>query len=141
MFHVFEDLEYPCILGIDFICGSKIILDFDPKFLAIPDSQIDKVVKINRGLHALYHEIDTGDNSTVVSRPYRRDRLKQKVLYYHVDKMLKGTKVPIQSPCASPVVLCKKIKGYRKIIWKRIDLLSIIGNLMQLQSTPVIPYP
>ncbi|GFX98304.1 hypothetical protein TNCV_4909471 [Trichonephila clavipes] len=36
------DLEHPCILGIDFIGGSKIILDFDRKSLAIPDSQIDK---------------------------------------------------------------------------------------------------
>ncbi|GFV68759.1 uncharacterized protein TNCV_694271 [Trichonephila clavipes] len=45
-FHVLADLEeYPCILGIDFIGGSKIILDFDRKSLAIPDSQIDKVVK------------------------------------------------------------------------------------------------
>ncbi|GFW76951.1 hypothetical protein TNCV_2030561 [Trichonephila clavipes] len=39
------DLEYSCILGIDFIGGSKIILDFDRKSLAIPDSHIDKVVK------------------------------------------------------------------------------------------------
>ncbi|GFW31527.1 uncharacterized protein TNCV_4419621 [Trichonephila clavipes] len=45
MFHVLADLEYPCILGVDFISGSKIILDFDRKSLAIPDSQIDKVVK------------------------------------------------------------------------------------------------
>ncbi|GFU46783.1 uncharacterized protein TNCV_1771931 [Trichonephila clavipes] len=45
LFHVLADLEYPCILGIDFIGGSKIILDFDEKSLAIPDSQIDKVVK------------------------------------------------------------------------------------------------
>ncbi|GFT85284.1 uncharacterized protein TNCV_497271 [Trichonephila clavipes] len=45
LFHVLADLEYPCILGIDFIGGSKIILDFDRKSLAIPDSQIDKVVK------------------------------------------------------------------------------------------------
>ncbi|GFX67279.1 uncharacterized protein TNCV_1983481 [Trichonephila clavipes] len=35
LFHVLEDLEYPCILGIDFIGGSKIILDFDRKSLAI----------------------------------------------------------------------------------------------------------
>ncbi|GFW30828.1 retrovirus-related Pol polyprotein from transposon 297 [Trichonephila clavipes] len=33
-----------CILGDDFISGSKIILDFDRKALAIPDSQIEKVV-------------------------------------------------------------------------------------------------
>ncbi|GFW47297.1 uncharacterized protein TNCV_2647851 [Trichonephila clavipes] len=45
LFHVLADLEYPYILGIDFIGGSKIILDFDRKSLAIPDSQINKVVK------------------------------------------------------------------------------------------------
>ncbi|GFV20622.1 uncharacterized protein TNCV_776671 [Trichonephila clavipes] len=45
LFHVLADLEHPCILGIDFIGGSKIILDFDRKSLAIPDSQINKVVK------------------------------------------------------------------------------------------------
>ncbi|GFX89510.1 uncharacterized protein TNCV_483451 [Trichonephila clavipes] len=45
LFHVLADLEYSCILGIDFIGGSKIILDFDRKSLAIPDSQINKVVK------------------------------------------------------------------------------------------------
>ncbi|GFW07926.1 uncharacterized protein TNCV_3920591 [Trichonephila clavipes] len=37
LLHVLADLEYPCILGIDFIGGSKIILDFDRKSLAIPD--------------------------------------------------------------------------------------------------------
>ncbi|GFY36457.1 uncharacterized protein TNCV_26551 [Trichonephila clavipes] len=46
LFHVLADLEYPCILGIDFIGGSKIILDFDRKSLVIPDSQINKVVKM-----------------------------------------------------------------------------------------------
>ncbi|GFX28759.1 uncharacterized protein TNCV_4249981 [Trichonephila clavipes] len=45
LFHELADLEYACILGIDFIGGSKIILDFDRKSLAIPDSQINKVVK------------------------------------------------------------------------------------------------
>ncbi|GFY03811.1 uncharacterized protein TNCV_1195911 [Trichonephila clavipes] len=45
LLHVLADLEYPCILGIDFIGGSKIILDFDRKSLAIPDSRIGKVVK------------------------------------------------------------------------------------------------
>ncbi|GFU92447.1 uncharacterized protein TNCV_5018141 [Trichonephila clavipes] len=45
LFHVLADLEYPCILGIDFIGGSKIILDFDRKSLAIPDSQSNKMVK------------------------------------------------------------------------------------------------
>ncbi|GFU76795.1 uncharacterized protein TNCV_4519521 [Trichonephila clavipes] len=39
--------------------------------------------------HALYHEIDTGDKPPVVSRPYRYDRVKQAILDYHVEKMLK----------------------------------------------------
>ncbi|GFX56925.1 uncharacterized protein TNCV_3566971 [Trichonephila clavipes] len=166
-FHVLADLVYPCILGIDFIGGSKIILDFDRKSLAIPDSQINKVVKTveiekveidlsetkseetqkrelqdlfdsfqglfsdKPGLtHVLYHEIDTGDNPPVVSRPYRYDRVKQEILDYHVDKMLKEkTIIPIQSPYASPVVLCRKNNGlHHRIIRKRIDLLLIIGN-------------
>ncbi|GFY20996.1 uncharacterized protein TNCV_3990401 [Trichonephila clavipes] len=46
LFHVLADLEYPCILGVDFINGSKIILDLDRKSLVIPDSQVDKVFKI-----------------------------------------------------------------------------------------------
>ncbi|GFU64719.1 retrovirus-related Pol polyprotein from transposon 17.6 [Trichonephila clavipes] len=146
------DLEYPCILGIEFIGGSTIILDFDRKSLVIPDSQINKVnktVEIEKveidlsktkleekqkrelqdlfnsfqglfsdkpGLtHVLYHEVDTGDNPPVVSRPYRYDRLKQEILDYHVDKMLKeGTIIPIQSPYASPVVLCRKNNGLKK---------------------------
>ncbi|GFW13476.1 retrovirus-related Pol polyprotein from transposon 17.6 [Trichonephila clavipes] len=149
LFHVSADLEYPCILGVDFISGSKIILDFDRKSLAIPDSQINKVVKMleegkveielsktkleekqkqelqdlfnsfqglfsdKPGLtHVLYHEIDTGDNPPVFSRPYRYDRVKQAILDNHVEKMLKeGTIIPIQSPYESPVVLFRKNNG------------------------------
>ncbi|GFW01113.1 retrovirus-related Pol polyprotein from transposon 17.6 [Trichonephila clavipes] len=146
LFHVLADLEYPCILGIDFIGESNIILDFDRKSLAIPDSQINKVVKTveiekveidlsktkleekqkreiqdlfksfqglfsdKPGLtHVSCNEIDTGDNPPVVSRPYRYDKVKQEILDYPVDKMLKeGTIIPVQSPYASPVVLCRK---------------------------------
>ncbi|GFX87757.1 retrovirus-related Pol polyprotein from transposon 297 [Trichonephila clavipes] len=62
--------------------------------------------------HVLYHETDTRDKPPVVSRPYRYDRVKQVILDYHVDKMLKvGTIIPIQSPYASPVVLCRKNNG------------------------------
>ncbi|GFV68568.1 uncharacterized protein TNCV_3130231 [Trichonephila clavipes] len=168
LFHVLVDLEYPCILGIDFIGGSKINLDFDRKSLAIPDSQINKVVKTveiekvkidlsktkleekqkreiqdlfdsfqglfldNPGLtHVLYHEIDTRDKPSLVSRPYRYDRVKQEILDYHVDKMWKEcTIIPIQSSYASLVVLCRKNNGlhHRRIIRKHIDLLFIIGN-------------
>ncbi|GFW73373.1 retrovirus-related Pol polyprotein from transposon opus [Trichonephila clavipes] len=149
LFRVLADLDYPCILGIYFISGSNIILDFDRKSLAIPDSQIDKEVKtveeekveidlsktkleekqkqelqylfdIFQGLfsdkpgltHVLYHDIETGDNPPVVSLPYRYDTMKQEILDYHVDKMVKeGSINPIQSPYASPVVLCRKNKG------------------------------
>ncbi|GFU62387.1 hypothetical protein TNCV_318911 [Trichonephila clavipes] len=116
---------------------------FDRKSLAIPDSQIDKVVKtISEGkveidlsktkleqkqkqelrdlfnsfqglfsdkpglIHVLYHEIDTGDNPSVFSVPYRYDRVKQAILDYHVDEMLKeGTVILIQSSYVSPAVL------------------------------------
>ncbi|GFY24980.1 retrovirus-related Pol polyprotein from transposon 297 [Trichonephila clavipes] len=149
LFHVLADLYFSCILGVDFISGSKIILDFDRKSLEIPDSQIDRVINAidegnieidlsitrfeekqkqelrdlynsfkglfsdKQGLtHVLYHEIATGDKPPVVSRPYRCDRVKQAILDYHVEKMFKeGTIIPIQSPYASPVVLCRKNNG------------------------------
>ncbi|GFV96270.1 retrovirus-related Pol polyprotein from transposon 297 [Trichonephila clavipes] len=63
-------------------------------------------------LHVLYHEIDTGDKSPVVSRSYRYDRGKQSILEYNVEKMLKeGPIKSIQSLYASPVVLCRKKNG------------------------------
>ncbi|GFW10404.1 uncharacterized protein TNCV_5097551 [Trichonephila clavipes] len=49
LFHVLEDLEYPCILGIDFIGGSNIILDFDRKSLAIQESQVVENIKVDDG--------------------------------------------------------------------------------------------
>ncbi|GFS68126.1 retrovirus-related Pol polyprotein from transposon 17.6 [Trichonephila clavipes] len=142
------DLEYPCILGVDFISGSHIILDLIGNRW-IPDSQIDTVIKTIeagnleidlsktrleekqkqelrylfnsfKGLfsdkakftHVLYHEIDTGDKPRVVSRPYRYDRVKKATLNYHVGKLMKeGNIIPIQSPYASPVVLCRKNNG------------------------------
>ncbi|GFW43907.1 retrovirus-related Pol polyprotein from transposon opus [Trichonephila clavipes] len=59
--------------------------------------------------HVVYHEIDTGDKGPVVSRPYRYDRVKQGIIDYHIDKMLRdGTNCPINSPYASPVVLTRK---------------------------------
>ncbi|GFX28754.1 uncharacterized protein TNCV_4249931 [Trichonephila clavipes] len=47
-FHVLANLKYPCILGIDFIGGSRIILDFDRKSLAIQESQVEDI-KIDDG--------------------------------------------------------------------------------------------
>ncbi|GFS55636.1 uncharacterized protein TNCV_131531 [Trichonephila clavipes] len=48
LFHVLANLEYPYILGIDFIGGSKILLDFDRKSLAIQESQVEDI-KIDDG--------------------------------------------------------------------------------------------
>ncbi|GFT57577.1 uncharacterized protein TNCV_3136921 [Trichonephila clavipes] len=79
------------------------------------DRQNDRIVNYRNkpGLsQVLYHEIDTGDKTPMVSRPYWYDRVKQGTIDYHVEKMLKeGTIIPIQSPYASPVVLCRKNKG------------------------------
>ncbi|GFU76684.1 retrovirus-related Pol polyprotein from transposon opus [Trichonephila clavipes] len=59
--------------------------------------------------HVVYHEIDTGDKGPVVSRPYKYDRVKQGIIDYHIDKMLRdGTICPINLPYASPVVLTRK---------------------------------
>ncbi|GFU69080.1 uncharacterized protein TNCV_4458071 [Trichonephila clavipes] len=168
-FHVLEDLEYPCIQGVDFISGSsKIVLDFDKKSLAIPDSQVEKIIpSIDEGnldidlaktglekgqklelqdlfnsfkglfsdkpglTHVLYYKIDTGDKPPVASRPYRYDRVKQGILDYHVKKMLKGGNIiPIQSPYASPVVLCRKNNGLPP---DNPEALSICGRLLEVK--------
>ncbi|GFW24735.1 retrovirus-related Pol polyprotein from transposon 297 [Trichonephila clavipes] len=39
--------------------------------------------------HVLHYEINTGDKPPVVSKPYRYDRVKQRIIDYHVKKMLK----------------------------------------------------
>ncbi|GFV89501.1 retrovirus-related Pol polyprotein from transposon 297 [Trichonephila clavipes] len=62
--------------------------------------------------HVLYHEIDTGDQGPVVSRPYRYDMIKQGIIDYHIEKMLQDSAIrPIQSPYASPLFLRVKITG------------------------------
>ncbi|GFU93454.1 retrovirus-related Pol polyprotein from transposon 297 [Trichonephila clavipes] len=146
-FHILNNMQYQCILGIDFMKESKLTLDFHQKSLIIPDDQIKQLPKVEKpveidlsdtklgegqkkklrnlfngfkglfsdqpGLtHVLYHEIDTGDKGPVVSRPYRYDRVKQGIIDYHIEKMLReGTIRPIQSPYASPVVLTRKNNG------------------------------
>ncbi|GFT85435.1 retrovirus-related Pol polyprotein from transposon opus [Trichonephila clavipes] len=62
--------------------------------------------------HVLYHEIDTGKQGLVVSRPYRYDRVKQGKINYHIEKMLQeGVIRPIQSPYASSVVSTRRNNG------------------------------
>ncbi|GFX73724.1 hypothetical protein TNCV_4290401 [Trichonephila clavipes] len=53
-----------------------------------------------------------GDNPPVVSKPYHYDRVKQSILDYHIEKILKEEPITsIKSPYASPVVLCRKNNG------------------------------
>ncbi|GFT99099.1 retrovirus-related Pol polyprotein from transposon 297 [Trichonephila clavipes] len=130
-FHILN-MQYQCILGIEFMKESKLTLDFDQKSLIIPDNQIRQLQKMEKpveidlsdaklgerqkqklrnlfngfkrlfsdqpGLtHVLYHEIDTGDKGPVVFRPYRYDRVKQRIIDYHIEKMLQeGPIRPIQ---------------------------------------------
>ncbi|GFX26408.1 retrovirus-related Pol polyprotein from transposon 297 [Trichonephila clavipes] len=147
-FHIFNNMQYQCILGIEFMKESKLTLDFDKKSLIIPDDQIKQLPKVEKPVkidlsytklgegqkqklkdlfksfkrlfsdqlvltHVLYHEIDSGDQEPVVSRPYRYDRVKQGIIDYHIEKMLQeGTIRLIQSPHASPVVLTLRNNGF-----------------------------
>ncbi|GFX08293.1 uncharacterized protein TNCV_3267821 [Trichonephila clavipes] len=121
--HILNNMQYQCILGIDFMRESKLTLDFNKKSLIIPDDQIKQLPIVEKpvemdlsdtklgerqkqklkdlfnsfnglfsdqsGLtHVLYHEIGTGDQGPVVSRPYRYDRVKQGIVDYHIEKML-----------------------------------------------------
>ncbi|GFW29835.1 retrovirus-related Pol polyprotein from transposon 17.6 [Trichonephila clavipes] len=63
--------------------------------------------------HVLYNEIDTGDQRPVVSRRlYLYDRVKQRIMDYHIEKMLQEDTIrSIQSPYASLVVLTRKNNG------------------------------
>ncbi|GFV35896.1 retrovirus-related Pol polyprotein from transposon 297 [Trichonephila clavipes] len=123
-FHILNNMQYQCILGVDFMKESKLTLYFDQKSLIIPDNQIKQLQKMEKpvesdlsytkldqpGLtHVLYHEIDAGDKGPVVSRPYRNDRVKQGIIDYHIEKMLQEGKIrPIQSPYASPIFSTRK---------------------------------
>ncbi|GFX33009.1 hypothetical protein TNCV_5005681 [Trichonephila clavipes] len=49
-------MQYQCILGIDFMKESKLILDFDQKSLIIPDDQIKQLTKAKKPV-----EIDLSD--------------------------------------------------------------------------------
>ncbi|GFS55980.1 hypothetical protein TNCV_2564361 [Trichonephila clavipes] len=92
-------------------------------------------------IHGLYHEIDTGDQGPVVSRPYRYDRVKQGIIDYHNKKMLQeGTIRLIQSPYASPVVLTRKIMAFLQILQRRIDSRLTIANSTPSLNTRDIHY-
>ncbi|GFX58472.1 hypothetical protein TNCV_3623711 [Trichonephila clavipes] len=45
-FHILNNMQYQCILGIDFMKETKLTLDFDQKSLIIPDDQIKQLPKV-----------------------------------------------------------------------------------------------
>ncbi|GFW30457.1 uncharacterized protein TNCV_453951 [Trichonephila clavipes] len=47
-FHILNNMQYQCILGIDFMKESKLTLDFDQKSLIIPDDQIKQLPKVEK---------------------------------------------------------------------------------------------
>ncbi|GFV07804.1 uncharacterized protein TNCV_305521 [Trichonephila clavipes] len=55
-FHILNNMQYQCILGIDFMKESKLTLDFDQKSLIIPDDQIKLLPKAEKPV-----EIDLSD--------------------------------------------------------------------------------
>ncbi|GFY16974.1 retrovirus-related Pol polyprotein from transposon 297 [Trichonephila clavipes] len=115
-FHIRNNMQYQCILGIDFIRESKLTLDFDKKSLIIPDDQIKQLPIVEKPveIHLSDTKLDIGDQGPVVSRPYRYDRVKQGKynIDYNIEKMLQEGKIqPIQSPYASPVFLMGKNNG------------------------------
>ncbi|GFX91455.1 uncharacterized protein TNCV_3545381 [Trichonephila clavipes] len=55
-FHILNNMQYQCILGIDFMKESKLTLDFDQKSLIISDNQIKQLPKMEKLV-----EIDLSD--------------------------------------------------------------------------------
>ncbi|GFX71987.1 retrovirus-related Pol polyprotein from transposon 297 [Trichonephila clavipes] len=55
-FHILNNMQYQCILGIDFMKESKLTLDFDQKSLIIPEDQIKQLPKVEKPV-----EIDLSD--------------------------------------------------------------------------------
>ncbi|GFU79018.1 retrovirus-related Pol polyprotein from transposon 17.6 [Trichonephila clavipes] len=92
--------------------------------------------------HVLHHEIDTGDEPPIVSRPYRYDRVKQEIIDYHVDNMLReGTIIPIQLPYTSPVVLFPKNNGLPPDNPEAYRFAVDYGKLNAITRYPKYPLP
>ncbi|GFU15955.1 retrovirus-related Pol polyprotein from transposon 297 [Trichonephila clavipes] len=47
-FHILDNMQYQCILGVDFMKASQLTLDFDQKSLIIPDNQIKQLRKMEK---------------------------------------------------------------------------------------------
>ncbi|GFT56888.1 uncharacterized protein TNCV_2522681 [Trichonephila clavipes] len=61
-FHILDNMQYQCILGINFMKASRLTLDFDQKSLIIPDNQIKQLPKIEKPV-----DIDLTDTNLVTN--------------------------------------------------------------------------
>ncbi|GFV67111.1 uncharacterized protein TNCV_819201 [Trichonephila clavipes] len=57
-FNILNNMQYQCILGIEFMKESKLTLDFNQKSLIIPDNQIKQLQKMDKPV-----EIDLTDTN------------------------------------------------------------------------------
>ncbi|GFT20859.1 retrovirus-related Pol polyprotein from transposon 297 [Trichonephila clavipes] len=60
-FRNLNNMQYQCILGIDFMKDSKSTLDFDQKSLIIPDSQIKQLPKIGKPVEIVLPDTKLGE--------------------------------------------------------------------------------
>ncbi|GFS63620.1 uncharacterized protein TNCV_1961791 [Trichonephila clavipes] len=60
-FHILNNMQYQCILGIDFMKESKLTLDFDQKSLIIPDNQIKQLQKMEKPIEINLSDTKLGE--------------------------------------------------------------------------------
>ncbi|GFV05390.1 uncharacterized protein TNCV_226011 [Trichonephila clavipes] len=60
-FHILDNIQYQCILGIDFMKASRLTLDFDQKSLIIPDNLIKQLPKEGKPVDIDLTESKLGD--------------------------------------------------------------------------------
>ncbi|GFX84866.1 uncharacterized protein TNCV_4996981 [Trichonephila clavipes] len=93
--------------------------------------------------HVLYHETDTRDKPPVVSRAYRYDSVKQDILDYHVEKMLKGSRdaegVRCRKKCDYGSACIKIACDFKKQFELFTDASSIrIGAVLNQEQRPIV---
>ncbi|GFX14473.1 uncharacterized protein TNCV_1616561 [Trichonephila clavipes] len=60
-FHILNNMQYQCILGIDFMKESKLTFDFDQKSLIIPDNQIKQLPKMEKPVESDLSDTKLGE--------------------------------------------------------------------------------
>ncbi|GFY03817.1 retrovirus-related Pol polyprotein from transposon 17.6 [Trichonephila clavipes] len=69
-FHILNNMQYQCILGIDFIKESKFTLDFDQEKLFIPDNQIKQLQKMEKPVEIHLSDTKLGEGQKGLDPPY-----------------------------------------------------------------------